>query len=350
MPANRTMTASQMRAAKAELAETRAAQRQINKIRAAKKEEQEREELENHLREVDNRLLRQQLRKEAAMRKRQADEWDPEPRVRAMYDDQALRVAAEVPGPGTYSLSARRALKLDTGVSFGAAEFGSPQAMAYDAHTSTSERWVLKRGAEEPGPMTYDVMQDEMRRSLILQGKGRGGTQFAPRNVAEGRAVPDAHNMMNTPEVKYLADLPAPCAYSPRTIERNKGFRFVQSNQKSPLEMIMREAAEGPGPGQYPLPPSSVIGGAMGGAGKVKSELDIIVAAAAEVPGAKYDLATTMRSKGSPRFGKGSPMSMIEQIQAEERKKPGPGAHWKTPTFAEELEQRKYMRAQMKAM
>ncbi|WP_348760465.1 YbaK/EbsC family protein, partial [uncultured Salinisphaera sp.] len=52
MPANRTMTASQMRAAKAELAETRASQRQINKIRAAKKEEQEREELENHLREV----------------------------------------------------------------------------------------------------------------------------------------------------------------------------------------------------------------------------------------------------------------------------------------------------------
>ena len=116
------------------------------------------------------------------MRKRHADEWDPEPRVRAMYDDQALRVASEVPGPGTYSLSARRALKLDTGVSFGAAEFGSPQAMAYDAHTSTTEKWALKRGAEEPGPMTYDVVQDEMRRSLILQGKGRGGTQFAPRS------------------------------------------------------------------------------------------------------------------------------------------------------------------------
>lgn len=82
-----------------------------------------------------------------------------------------------------------------------------------------------------------------------------------------------------------------------------------------------------------------------------KSELDIIVAASAEVPGpGAYQLGTTMRSKGSPRFGKGSAMSMIEAIQAESRKKPGPGAHFKQPTFAEELEQRRYMREAMKSM
>ena len=83
----------------------------------------------------------------------------------------------------------------------------------------------------------------------------------------------------------------------------------------------------------------------------VKSELEIVMERAKEVPGpGAYKHASHLRSRGSPRFASAGGLTMFEAIQVEARAKPGPGTYHPTPTFTEELDKRRYLRAAVKGL
>ena len=173
-----------------------------------------------------------------------------------------------------------------------------------------------------------------------------GSTFGLPPTLRGSKPVPSAHDMGKM--VAHLRDLPGPGAHSPRNpMEKNKGFRMVPSKALTNLEMVIRDAGEVPGPGRYDLDGALASGrsASLGGGGLVKSDLEQQMERAKELPGpGAYSHASQLRAKGSPRFSKAGGLSLIETIQAESRTKPGPGTYHPTPTFAEELAKRRYMK------
>lgn len=110
------------------------ARRAANRESAKQAKDAEIAELTNHLAAVDARLGERTMHKEAARARRLADEYDPTPMVRKMFIDTALRVAAEVPGPGAHSprASASHAVRSDFGTTFSAAPYSPRKTYARD--------------------------------------------------------------------------------------------------------------------------------------------------------------------------------------------------------------------------
>lgn len=112
-----------------------AARRKANRERAQAAADAEIDMLSKHLHEVDARLSARERHKEAMRQKRLHDEYDPTPTVRKMFQDSALAVAAQIPGPGTYddiSRSTRvscssHALKDGFGTTFAKSEGRGPE-------------------------------------------------------------------------------------------------------------------------------------------------------------------------------------------------------------------------------
>ena len=128
------------------------ARRKANRVRAEAAMEKEKEELQQHLQEVDQRLHAASQHKQALREKRLADEFDPTPAVRKMFIDTQLAVAAQVPGPGAYSArehtthisKSAHALRDDFGTTFAVAPFSPKQRHARDYEWAGSpERWKL---------------------------------------------------------------------------------------------------------------------------------------------------------------------------------------------------------------
>ena len=256
------------------------------------------------------------------MQKRQADSWDPTPARRVMYDDKMCEDAKEIPGPGTYAPKIMTKDK-ETGITFSTSPFlvpGSAAAQAApplpDRDAGSLDAYRVKVASQMPGPASYTVK---------LSDRGKGGSTFGlPPSLRKGRVVPDAHDMSRM--VKHLRDLPAPDAYSPRNpMAKNAGFRmFPPSGIAAPVDKDMV-----PGPGMYDLGSGLSSGRStiLRGGGKVKSDLDIEMDRARDLPGpGTYGHQTTMRSKGSPRFSKSSGNSLIEAVQVEARVRCAPHA------------------------
>ena len=319
---------------------SREAERKLKRERAEAANVAARELLLKHIQAQDARLRQSMLEKKAAAQKRLADAFDPTPARRKMYDDHALAIAAQVPGPGTYTPRLRQ--KDSSGKTFGPPHIlgadGTMSVASFDRDAGSVDAYRVKIAAEQPGPASY---------SPSVPRGGLGTTFGMPPKLRGVKEVPSAHDM--TKMVEHLRDLPAPDAYTPRDpIMKNKGFRMVPSNAKSSLDHAMQAAAKVPGPGHYDLSLSLSSGrsASLGGGGLVKSELDVVMNRAKELPGpGAYAHHTTMRSKGSPRFSKAGGLSLIEAIQAEARSKPGPGTYYPTTTFEEDLAERRYMRA-----
>ena len=260
-----------------------------------------------------------------------------------MYDDHALSIAAQVPGPGTYN--AKIIAKDSSGKTFGPKKIinadGTISVASFDRDAGSVDAYRVKVAAEQPGPASYTP-----RRPPVALGTTFG----MPPQLRGEKPVPSAHDMGKM--VEHLRDLPAPDAYTPGDpVMKNKGFRMVPSKAQSSLERAMKDSAKVPGPGHYDLSGglSSGRSASLGGGGLVKSELEVVMDRAKDVPGpGAYAHYTTMRGKGSPRFSKAGGMSLIEAIQAEARLKPGPGTYYPTPTFDEDLAERRYLRAFVK--
>lgn len=319
------------------------AERKLKLKRKEEAHQQANDALVKHIQEQDMRLRNTRLQKQAAARKRMEDAFDPRPAQRKMHQDTMLAMAAQVPGPGTYTPRLR--VKDSSGCTFGATPFvsigGGSCSVVYDREAGSPAAWKVKTAAAQPGPASYSPSPS--RRSM-------GSTFGLPPELRGGKDVPSAHDMSKM--VAHLRDLPAPDAYSPRNpVETNKGFRMVPSKAKTMLEHVIEEGSKVPGPGKYDLSSGLSAGRStiLGGAGLVKSELDLLMDCAKEVPGpGAYQHASTMRSKGSPRFSNAGGLSLIEAIQVEARKTPGPAAYHPTPTFAEELQMQRSMRKMVK--
>ena len=52
-----------------------------------------------------------------------------------------------------------------------------------------------------------------------------------------------------------------------------------------------------------------------------------------------------LRSSGAPRFGTASQGGLIEMIQRNAKSMPGPDAYYPSPTFAQELQMRRYRKS-----
>ena len=309
--------------------------------------EAERAALVKHLEKQDARLRQTALEKQAAVQKRLASAFDPRPARRKMYDDSALAQAATIPGPGTYSPLLREK-DSSAGKTFGATPFttvsGSSSIPSQHVRDKGSpDAWKVKNAAMQPGPASYTPVEPR---------SARGSTFGLPPKLRANKIIPTAHDMGKM--VEHLRDLPAPDAYSPRNhMEKNMGFRMVPSTALSSLEKVMQEAEKVPGPGSYNLAASLSRGRStlLGGGGMVKSELEIVMERAKEVPGpGAYKHASHLRSRGSPRFASAGGLTMFEAIQVEARAKPGPGTYHPTPTFTEELDKRRYLRAAVKGL
>lgn len=306
--------------------------------RAKDAEEEERSLLASHLREVDQRLLQNSLRKEADRLKRNADAWDPTPKVRPMYGDVDIARSAKIPGPGAHS--PRFAAIESFGTKFSRSHFDKSQH--YDRDQLFGRAGETKGAADTPGPASYQSL-DSPRGNVTHHSK-KGKTFGLPKELVGDAPVPDAHDMSRM--VRHLKDLPAPDAYSPRNpAEKNKAFYMRPSNALSPLEVEMLECGTKPGPGAYdPLLPAGRTTN-IGGTGALVSEIDKIVKQSAEVPGpGRYRDFTQLRGTGAPKFGKGETKSFIEQVMADSVKKPGPGGSlFVQPTFKEEQMRRKHL-------
>jgi len=322
-----------------------AAKRQEKRDRASAAAEAEREALVKHLEEQDARLNRSRMHKEALMAKRQADAWDPTPARRVMYDDKMCAQKAEIPGPAEYS--PRLMVKdSEAGKTFGASPFmhnssqtASQMSSLPDRDAGSLDAYRVKVASQMPGPASYSPR--------LTGNRGLGGSTFGlPPELRHGKVVPDAHDMSRM--VTHLRDLPAPDAYSPLDpMAKNKGFRMVQPLNSGRSSSSTRGEMVVPGPGTYNLSSGLSAGRAtvLRGGGKVKSELDMEMDRARDLPGpGAYDHASSLRSKGSPRFSKAGGNSLIEAIQVEARKKPGPDAYFPQATFAQELEMQRYKR------
>lgn len=210
------------------------------------------------------------------------------------------------------------------------------------------------------------------------------GTTFAlPPEL--GRPVPkDAHDALR--QISYLRGIPAPDVYdnnaNPMQKHTNRvkmmpstegprmadGTRAHNWESPSRLEKLMIESEKVPGPGAYdpslqPLMGNSSrsmvlgVGTSSPRPGRndehIRSDLEIKMHDAAAVPGpGAYECKSTLRAKGSPRFGpkeRGGGMSMIEAIQEQAKHLPGPGAYHPSLTFAQELEQQRYLRKVVKS-
>ena len=99
-----------------------------------------------------------------------------------------------------------------------------------------------------------------------------------------------------------------------------------------------------PGPGTYDLSGGLSSGARPWRRGLVKSELDLLMAASKEVRTGCLPARLAAAFQGSPRFSSAGGLSLIEAIQVEARKTPGPAAYHPTPTFAEELATRREMK------
>ena len=312
-------------------AEDAAAQRKLKRERAAARAEAEREALVKHLEEQDARLKMSKLKKEAIMQKRQLDSFDPTPARRVMYDDKMCADAAEIPGPAQYSPRVRAIT--ESGIIFAGSVLGTGSIPDRDAGSLDSYR--VKIASQQPGPASYDPKLSSQR--------GMGGSTFGlSPELRHGKVAPSAHDMGRM--VAHLRDLPSPAAYSPRDPQpANRAFRMMQpvggrpvSNPKPP---------QVPGPGTYSLEKGLSSGRSVTvtGRGNCKSELDMVMDLARDLPGpGAYGHKTELRSTGAPRFSKAGQKSMIETIMDEEKKKPGPNAYFPQATFEKELEMLKY--------
>lgn len=224
--------------------EDKEAQRKLRRERAKAEEDRARDALVRHIQEQDRRLQNSRLQKEAAYQKRIAGEVARRlatPARREMYDDRALALAQQVPGPGQYT--PRLQSKDNAGTTFGAAPFakqgdpagdgglsGGPSSAStvYDRDAGSPDAWRVKAAAAQPGPASYSPNRP----------RGACGSTFGlPPELRGGKVVPPAHDLTNL--VNHLRDLPAPDAYSPRNpMEKNKGFRIVPSNARSSLEQV----------------------------------------------------------------------------------------------------------------
>lgn len=290
----------------------RETERKLKKQRAESQAAAERDALVKHIQEQDHRLHLKRLEKKAAVQRRQREEYDPKPARRKMYDDHSLSLAAQVPGPGTYT-PRMQAKDSSSGVTFGAQPFASVSgsSSAFDRDSGSPDAWKVKAAAQQPGPASYTPAR---QRTVC-------GTTFGlPPALGGSKKVPSAHDMSKM--VAHLRDLPAPDAYSPRQPTKNQGFRMVPSKAMSSLEHVIKEATKVPGPGRYDLS-ASLSGGrstVIANGGQVKSELDVIQARARQVPGpGAYPHHSQLRSKGSPRFSSAGGLSLIEAIQLEAR-------------------------------
>jgi len=197
-----------------------------------------------------------------------------------------------------------------------------------------------------------------------------GGKTFGLPEDLRPTTVPSAHDISYM--TKHLEGLPAPDAYSPQGSARGPTGGsvcrrpFVPSNARSYLEQVQLNSSWVPGPGTYETGEtfkggtiSAIMGASSAHAslrstgmhpGLIRSDLDMTIDRARELPGpGEYECTSSLRSKGSPRFSKAGGMSEIEVLQAAARTKPGPGAHFPTATFAEELETDLMLRESTKA-
>ena len=315
-------------------AEAENARRKERQQRAKDAEENEKNALALHLAEVDQRLLVNQLRKEAERQKRQADAWDPTPKVRPMYGDADIRRSTAVPGPGAHS-PRLAAVEQSFGTTFAASQFRVGQE--FDRGAGSPDRWKLKGAADQPGPASY-TLQSPRGGDHNKPGRSFGLPPELQASWQGETPVPDAHDMNRM--VRHLRDLPAPDAYSPRNSkqgpEPNKAFRMQvrsephclypsappplqlctsppqrllsispwlitsltssrtqPSKTLTPLEVEMKEAGAKPGPGQYE--PSLPAGRStmIGGSGELTSEIDRIMKQSAYVRTRGFDPSAT---------------------------------------------------------
>lgn len=326
-----------------------AAARALKRERADTQAMAERDALLVHLKEQDDRLNKTKLHKQALEQKRLADAFDPKPARRTMYDDKMCAQAAEVPGPAEYN--PRLTMKdSEGGKTFSSVPFasfsttGSQVSTLPDRDAGSLDAYRVKVASQMPGPASYSPTLGAKR--------GTGGSAFGPPPERQsGKPVPSAHDVGWM--VAHLKDLPAPDAYSPRRAPSALGFRMGPPPSGTVSVASSTRAGVVPGPGTYDLSKGLSPGRAtlIRGSGKVKSELDIAMDLAKDLPGpGAYDHKTQMRSKGSPRFSKAGGNSMIEAIMEAEKKKPGPDAYFPTPTFANEQQMRQYKRDVIKGL
>ena len=142
-------------------------------------------------------------------------------------------------------------------------------------------------------------------------------------------------------------------------------------NELTTLEMQMRDSAKVPGPGAYEHE-LRYANNSMHASKRVSApfsdtfrdmnphSLTSVMERGSKLPGPDaYEVTginesgkSTLRAQGSPRMhqpkGRGG-LSLIETIQAHAKQLPGPGAYNQTLTFAQELEQQKYLRKAAKS-
>ncbi len=307
----------------------------------------EREELERHLASVDERLKKQRMAVQAQEVKRQTRvflEAQREPPRRKMYDDKELAQKALIPGPGTYT---PRLMREAAGKTFGAAKYDP--AVKYDKNQGSFDSFKEKMAYSQPSPASYSP-----RNEFSGLGQGRtshhaGSTFGLPPRLMETyphAEVPSAHDMERM--VSHLREIPGPGSHTPREPQpRNLAFRMATPSGA-------RGALNGgtPGPGSYESPIGVASTQATGrsptlsGPVAAMSQLEMAMVLSKTVPGpGRYESPTTMRSKGAPRFSPGKEIDFIQSVMNDAKTKPGPGAHGFTPTFAEELEYTRGMRA-----
>jgi len=332
------------------------------------RDEASREKLLAHITQQDERLALEALDKRALKEKRLYDEFDPSPAPRQMYDDQVLAMAAKIPGPGEYTprLPANGAdhgktLSSTFKPTVSSESSGVPYEIYTDREACSMAEWRVKDAAVQPGPGSYSPRrQHGVSGGRHPENLTSGSTFGLSEELLGGKVPNDAHDISKM--VSHLRDLPAPDAYAvigrtrDQPVENNKGFRMVPSKALSSLEQVMQNAAKVPGPGRYeshsqalgPLSAGRTSHYSLGGAGLIKSDLQITMERAEQLPGpGAYANHSQLRSTGAPRFGKNE-SSLIASIQVEARTKPGPGAYHPTPTFAEELAMQRYLRARVK--
>ena len=131
---------------------SREAERKLKIERAEAANLAARERLLQHIQAQDKRLRNNILEKKAAAQKRLADAFDPRPMRRKMYDDHALSIAAQVPGPGTYN--AKIIAKDSSGKTFGPKKIinadGTISVASFDRDAGSVDAYRVKVAAEQP--------------------------------------------------------------------------------------------------------------------------------------------------------------------------------------------------------
>lgn len=344
------------------------------------KVEAERDELSRHLAQVDARLHKQRMETEATEQKRRTrvfQEAQKEPPRRKMYDDKELANKALVPGPGTYTPKLSHQVYKGYAGGTGGKTFGAGNnykpTTKYNKFQGSSDYYMEKLAASQPSAASYSP---RMESSGLGQGRTShpSGTSFGlPPHLMETyrhAEVPSAHDMERM--VNHLRDNPGPGQHSPRDPQRNLAFRMVDPGSGRAFAHAQAASARGtssaasdsavsaappldkgtPGPGTYEQPLGVTSTQATGRATSLygqcaaMNQLERAMALSKTVPGpGRYESASTMRAKGAPRFSPGKEFDFITMVMNDARQKPGPGAHGLTPTFADELEHERYLKA-----